>query len=264
MVQEYKYSGDYDEPLLAELYDQSETYLDDVELLRSLISDSGPLYILECFSGTGRILIPLAQDGHKITGIEMAPSMNARAAAKIAGLNRDVQDRVTLKVRDALDGQWGAGYDLVIMGANAFYELPWPEMQERCIQFAHEALLPGGRLFVDNDDYKGDWGKGPFGEKRVIFKGEGADGSFGCSTMEGLRFDEEQSILYMKRTWFIRTPDGVENCVEYLCSKHPVGAEEVEGWLDKYGFQILKMFGDRHGNPYTSESARAIFWAKKV
>lgn len=207
-MQEYRYSGNYDHPLLAELYDLSEIYTDDIELIRGLIGHSGPLNILECFSGTGRILVPLAQDGHRITGMEIARAMNARAFAKIAELGDDVLDRVTLKVQDVLDGQWGSGYDLVILGANALYELLSAEMQERCIQFAREALLPGGRLFVDNNDYKGGWDGGPFGEERIVFEGRGRDGTLGRWTVQGLRFDEGRGILHMKRTWFVRTPNG--------------------------------------------------------
>jgi hypothetical protein len=262
-VQTYRYSGNYDDPLLAELYDQSETYVDDVELIRRLIGESGTLSILEPFSGTGRILTGLARDGHSVTGIEVAPSMNARAVDKVARLGADVLDRVTLKVQDVLDGEWGSGYDLVIIGANAFYELPAAEMQERCIRFARESLVPGGRLFVDNDDYKGDWGKGPFGEERAVFEGVGTDGTFGRTTMASLRFDKEQGVLHMKRTWFTRAPDGTEQMVEYLGRKHPVSAKEVEGWLRKHGFEILRVFGDRQGNQHTAESGRAIFWARK-
>ncbi len=262
-MQECKYSASYSDPLLAELHDQTETYTDDVELIRRLIGESGPLNILECFSGTGRILIPLAQDRHRITGIEIAPAMNARAVEKISRLPNDIQDRVTLKVQDVLDGQWGAGYDLVIMGANAFYELPSAEMQEQCIQFAWEALSPGGRLFIDNNDYKGKWGKGPFGKERIIFEGKGVDGNFGRSTMEWLRFDEKQGVLHIKRIWYTRNTDGVENSIEYVGKKHPVSAREVKGWLKKYGFHVLQVFGDRQGNSYTVESDRAIFWARK-
>jgi hypothetical protein len=262
-VQVYRYSGNYDDPLLAELYDQSETYVDDVELIRRLIGESRPLNILEPFSGTGRILIGLAQDGHRVTGLEIAPSMNTRAIDKVAGLGADVPDRVTLKVQDALHGEWGSGYDLVIVGANAFYELPAAEMQERCIHFAWEALVPGGWLFVDNDDYKGVWGKGPFGEKRVVFEGVGMDGTFGRATMTSLGFDEGQGVLHMKRTWFTRAPDGTEQMVEYLGRKHPVSAKEIESWLRKHGFEILRVFGDRQGNQHTAQSGRAIFWARK-
>jgi hypothetical protein len=262
-LQRYRYSGNYDDPLLAELYDQSETNVNDVALIRRMIGKSGPLNILEPFSGTGRILVPLARDGHRVTGIELAPSMSARAMDKTTRIGTDVLDRVTLKVQDVLNGEWGSGYGLVIIGANAFYELPEAEMQERCIRLVWEALVPDGWLFVDNSDYKGDWGKGPFGQECVIFEGVGTDGKFGRATMTPLGFDEEQAVLHMKRTWYTRTPDGTEHTVEYLGRKHPVSAKEVETWLEQHGFEILQVFGDRQGNPYTEKSDRAIFWTHK-
>jgi hypothetical protein len=264
-VQEYKYSANYDDPLLAELYDREEVYTDDVALIRRLIGDAGPLRtIVEPFSGTGRILVPLARDGHSVTGIEIAPAMNARAAAKVARLGEDVQTRVTLKVQDVLDGNWGTGYDLIVIGGNAFYELPSAEAQARCVRFAHEALVPGGHLFVDNDDYKGGWDRLPFGEERVILEGVGEDGTFGRYSMTYLRFDEGPRVLHLKRAWYTRTSAGVERTVEYAGRKHPVSAREVEGWLKAHGFQIAHAFGDREGNPYTPRSERAIFWARKV
>jgi hypothetical protein len=51
--------------------------------------------------------------------------------------------------------------------------------------------------------------------------------------------------------------------VEYVQQKHPVSAGEVQAWLEKYGFMIEQVFGDWNGNPYTPESDRAIFWARK-
>ncbi|MBU0493990.1 MAG: class I SAM-dependent methyltransferase [Chloroflexi bacterium] len=267
-MEEYPYSGSYDDPLLAELYDREETYTDDVALIRKLIAligDAGSLNtIVEPFSGTGRILVPLAQDGHHVTGIEMAPAMNARAAAKVAALGDEVQARVALKTQDVLDGDWGAGYDLVILGGNAFYELPSAEAQERCIRLAHEALAPGGHLFVDNNDYKGDWGRLAFGKEHVVLEGTGADGTYGRYALTSLRFDEDFGVLHLKRTWLTRTPAGVEQTIEYVGRKHPVSAGEVEGWLRAHGFSVVQMFGDRQGNPYTPPSERAIFWARKT
>jgi hypothetical protein len=261
IVEEFPYSGDYDHPLLAELFDRFENDDDDVSLLRGLIGGSGPLDILECFSGTGRILVPLARDGHRITGLEMARSMNARAVARIAELG--LAETVTLKLQDILDGDWGTGLDLVVIGANAFYELPSAETQERCIRFACEALISGGHLFIDNDDYKGDWGQGPFGRERVIFEGEGEDGTWGKYSMESQRFDEEEGILHMKRVWLVRSSDGTETRREYLGRKHPVSHGEVGSWLEKHGFRIRSVFGDRAGTPYTPAGERAIFWAEK-
>ncbi|MGB3478168.1 MAG: class I SAM-dependent methyltransferase [bacterium] len=262
-MEEYKYSGNYDDPLLSYLYDQEEKYTDDIELLRRLIGSLGQLNILECFSGTGRILIPLAQDGHIITGSEIAQAMNARAVEKIAKLGNDIKSRVTLKVQDVLDGQWGADYDLVIMGANAFYELPSAATQEKCIIYAYESLIAGGYLYIDNNDFNGDWNEDSFGKERVIFEGKDESGNYGRYTMTGHKVDKENGILYIKRGCLRRNADGSEEYKEYIGKKHPVTAGEVENWLKKYRFNIIHLFGDRKGTSYGSGSDRAIFWAQK-
>ena len=43
-----------------------------------------------------------------------------------------------------------------------------------------------------------------------------------------------------------------------------MSAAEVRGWLEKHGFEIESFFGDRAGRPYTDDSPRAIFWARKM
>lgn len=263
-MKEYKYSSNYDFPLLAELYDKFENYNDDIELIRSLIDGENTLNILELFSGTGRIILPLALDGHKVTGIEIAKSMIDRAKIYADKLEKEIKNRITLKQQDVLDGFWGSGYDLIIIGANALYELPSVDMQEDVIRYSYEALNSGGYLFIDNDDYKGNWAGTEIGKQRIIFEGNGKDGSYGRFTVEGLMVDEENNTFHMKRTWFSRESDGAEMYTEYLSSKHPVTEKEVEEWLGKYNFRVIEKYGDRRGNPFTKDSERAIFWAKKI
>jgi SAM-dependent methyltransferase len=262
-MDQYEYSASYDDPLLAELYDRFEAFEDDLSLLRSLIGSRQRLSILECFSGTGRILIPLAKDGHAVTGIELAWAMHQRAARKLKLLPTDVRSRARLEVRDALDGGWGSGYDLVILGANALYELPSASTQEQCIRLAAAALRLNGHVFVDNDDYKGDWERGPFGQQRIIFEGTGSDGTFGRFTLRHLRFDKEAQVLEVQRSWYKRDPSGTEEEQKYVGRKHPVRAQEVRDWLRTHGFRVLEQFGNREGVAYTPSCDRAIFWAQK-
>lgn len=67
---------------VAEVYDQVETYSDDVELIRRLLGNHRQLRILEPLCGTGRVLIPLALDGHELVGLDQAEGMLPRARAK--------------------------------------------------------------------------------------------------------------------------------------------------------------------------------------
>ena len=51
----------------AEMYEKYETETDDVDFLLSVIG-SKPVRVLEAACGGGRILVPLAQAGHAVTG----------------------------------------------------------------------------------------------------------------------------------------------------------------------------------------------------
>ena len=61
--------------------------------------------ILELGTGTGRILMPLAEAGHEIVGLDFSPAMLAIAAAKL-GARPELADRVRLVEGDM------TGFDL--------------------------------------------------------------------------------------------------------------------------------------------------------
>ena len=258
---DYKYASDYDDAALAELYDRSENYTDDVALIRRLIGKREPLRVLECFCGTGRIAVPLIQDGHCVTGIDIAGAMIERARAKCSALGAEAESRARWICGDVFGADWGSGFELIILGGNAFYELPSAAMQQQCIELAARAASPAGLLFVDNNDFRGSWSLAS--QPRVIFEGIVSDGSIARYGMEELSFDESTAILRMKRTMELRRPDGLVHRREYLSKKHPVSKVEIQRWLEQAGWLILNVFGDRSGAPYGQAARRAIFWAQR-
>lgn len=260
-MREWKYSDDYNNPILAELYDLEENFSDDVMLVQELISGKEELNILECFCGTGRLAIPLAEAGHKVTGIDIAQAMVERAREKVGKLSSEIQQRVNFIVDDVFDVDWGQGYDLILFTCNAFYELPSAELQERCIALAAKSLKPGGYLYVDNNDYKGNWSHIPFGQEHITFDGTVADGTHLKCTRIDESFDEVTKVLRMQRVYYMRTPDSQERVFRLQGKKRPVTAMEITGWLEKNHFEIVGIYGDRQGNPYSKDSDRAIFWS---
>ncbi len=262
----YNATNMYDiEPHIAEIYDQIETYTDDVELIRRLMGRRGPLRILEPFCGTGRILIPLALDGHELVGLDQAQGMLARAQAKIALLPAEVQARITLSEADVTSAEWPQGFDLVILGGNCFYELATPQEQEQCLVSTAASLNPGGHVYVDNDHMEGDLDKSwrrP-GVSQGFPTGTCADGTRVESTTETIWYDAPLRLVRSRRCTTVTLPDGSTIRKEYVQQKHPVSAVEVQTWLETHGFLVERMYGDRAGSSYTETSYRAIFWAKK-
>ncbi len=254
---------------VAEAYDLYETETDDVELIRRLIGGQTSLRILEPFTGTGRILLPLALDGHTVTGIDQAHNMIEQARKKTALLAEDVQKRITLMEADVICQDWPGfpgGFDLVILGGNCFYELATPQEQEQCIWLAAAALKPGGRLYIDNDHMEGDldpsWQDIGM-PKKIGVHGDCADGSRVDSFMETIWFDASRRLVRFRRRTEVSSPEGKKVVREYIQQKHPVSTGEVRAWLEQTELVIEHLFGDRQGTPYTDHAERAIFWAIK-
>jgi SAM-dependent methyltransferase len=262
-MRQYTYALDYDDPVLAELYDQQENYADDLHLLLDLLGDEKCLEILEPFSGTGRLLIPLALGGHRVKGIEIAASMAERAQEKLKHLTPPAGATISMTIGDALTLEWGEDFDVIVLGSNCLYELGSAEQQELCIQKASKALRSGGHLFVDNDNYQGDWGRGPFPEERIVLKGMTTGGIYGQLLLRTLSFDEEAQVLSMERVWLRRGPGSSEETDDYRCSKRPVSGEEVQAWIEKGNYCIECSFGNRAKGALSRQSERAIFWARR-
>ena len=251
---------------VAELYDRLITDRHDIALIRRLIGSRRELRILEPFCGTGRILIPLARDGHTVVGMDSARAMLDRAAAKLGALSPGIRKRVTLLHRDVLRDKWPGGFDLVILAGNCLYELATSGEQARVIAQAAEVLRTGGYLFLDNDHMEGEldraWYDPPVCEG-VFPTGECADGTRLESRWEVVWYDRSRRLVRFLRRIRIIRPDGSVVVREYVQQKHPVSTVEVADWLTEQGLTLEGMWEDHHGSPYTAAAPRAIFWARK-
>jgi len=252
---------------VAEIYDQIITEAQDIGLIRRLIGSRTDLRILEPFCGTGRMLIPLAIDGHRVVGLDRAQGMLARAHTKVRALPSEVQERVTWLPTDVLREEWPLGFDLVILGSNCLYELGTSAEQAQVIASAASALRPGGHLFVDNDHMEGEldrsWYDPPVREN-VFPTGECADGTRLKSRWEVIWYDAPRRLIRFLRQTRIILPDGGVVEREFVQQKHPVSAIEVAQWMGDQGLKVEHMLGDYGGHPYTDSSPRAIFWARKT
>lgn len=121
----------------------------DVAFYRMLADERGGP-ILDAGCGTGRLLLPLARDGHRVVGVDRSAAMLARAAWRLARAGGPVRGRVVLAQGDlgALPAA-AARFALVIA---AFHTVQHCESAAALAAFfrgAATALIPGGWLAFD-------------------------------------------------------------------------------------------------------------------
>jgi SAM-dependent methyltransferase len=105
--------------------------------------------ILEIACGTGRVLIPIAEAGYSVWGVDSSPAMLARARRKISLLPEPVRRRIHLVQADMRDFRLGVEFSLVLIPFRSFLVLLTVEDQIRTLKNIRRHMKSGGRLIID-------------------------------------------------------------------------------------------------------------------
>jgi SAM-dependent methyltransferase len=112
--------------------------------------------ILELGCGTGRTLLPLAEAGLTVTGLELSPHMLDTARQKLAALDPEVRARVTLVQGDMRDFSLRGRFKLVTAPFRAFMHLLAAEDQRETLLNIRRHLSAGGRWVFNIFDPRPD------------------------------------------------------------------------------------------------------------
>ncbi len=229
-------------------------YLDDLPFYRELARRTGGP-ILELMCGTGRVLLPLAEAGYAITGVDISPAMLAIARERVAEL--DLAGRAELLEGDVRDLPLPAGkYALAFVAVNSFMHLENVRDQLACLSNVRRALTPRGLLVLDlfspdpteiarednrlvlDREY---WLDGRHVQKFVAID---SDAASQLSRVTYLYDETDQAGLVSRRTmrftmrWFYRF--------------------EIEHLLARAGFSVRNIYGSYELDDYLSGSPRLI------
>jgi len=122
-------------------------YHDDLPLYQQLARRAdGPLLELMC--GTGRLLLPLAEAGYTLTGVDISPAMLAIARSRLSAA--ELGDRVTLLEGDVRDVSLPTGsFALAFIAVNSFMHLESLRDQLACLSNIRRSLARRGLLIID-------------------------------------------------------------------------------------------------------------------
>jgi ubiquinone/menaquinone biosynthesis C-methylase UbiE len=137
---------------LAHVYDlQHGTFTPDVDMYQRFAelcrSELGPqAAVLEIGCGTGRVMIPLVEAGHRVVGVDESSEMLRIARDR---LSRFPAERWAVLEQDARALEWPERFGMAFVAINTFLHNLSRENQLGMLTAARRHLLPGGRLIVD-------------------------------------------------------------------------------------------------------------------
>lgn len=108
-----------------------------------------PLDVAEYGCGPGEILLRLAHDRHRVTGLDRAQAMVARARLRVQQAPPEIAGRITVLHADINAPALEPGFDAVLLTNELVLHVLEPDALLAAFSQAAGALRPGGRLILD-------------------------------------------------------------------------------------------------------------------
>ena len=249
---------------ISEFYDTTLVYLErkDVDFyVAEARAADGPVLELGC--GTGRILLPTARAGVRITGLDSSVNMLTRCRAKLATQPEVIRSLTDVVRGDLASFDLGREYALITMPFRPFQHLLTVERQLGCLRSVRKHLAPRGRLIFDvfhvnpESVYSKAWmEEKDEGETRL------PDGRIVRRTVRIAAFHRAQQVNDVEFRWYVTHPGGREEQIRWTTGLRYYYRFEVEHLLARAGLRIAALYGDLDRSAFGDESPEMIFVAE--
>ena len=247
----------------AELYDQEYRHRRaDITFYRRLANNRmeftpGPILDLAC--GSGRLLLPLLRDGHRVVGVDLSAEMLAAAQRRVDRLSPHRRQQGTLIRADLRSYRLHTKASLAIAAFHSVQHLLGNRDLTRFLRTTRAHLDRGGWLAFDvlppdadwlARDPERRWGRTtlrhPVSQQRLIYTTNHV-------------FDPRSHLLHL-RIYYQPIdekcrPAGAERLVR-LCHRQ-LGYDEVRTLLTAAGFRLIEAFAGFDGTLLTDSSQAA-------
>lgn len=224
----------------------------------------GPVLELGC--GTGRVLIPTARAGVRITGVDLSNLMLGTCRERLAGEPEEVRQRAELHQADMrrFDLQ-RKDYALVTTPFRCFQHLLETEAQLDTLRAIHSHLRPGGKLVLEmfNPSIPIMAREGRDQEQSDEEPFEMPDGRTVERRYRVLNMDHAHQRYDVHMIYYITHPDGRTDRLAHHLSMRYIFRWEAEHMLARSGFEIEAVYGFFDRSPVCAESSDLIFVAKR-
>jgi 2-polyprenyl-3-methyl-5-hydroxy-6-metoxy-1,4-benzoquinol methylase len=243
------------------LYDlEHDQFEDDIGCLMNFVISTGDP-VLELGAGTGRLVVPIAEAGYRVTGIDTSSSMLAVARERVQSAG--VEDRVTLLELGMEQSAMAPGgpFGVVIASLNSLLHLASAAAQRTALAQAFTALDPRGQLLIDvmnptpaalvalDHQYvlEGTWHR--------------EDGSL-VQKFSSRRVSAAEQQIETDIWYDITSADGSLRRIPTSFSMRYLHRSELELMLELAGFASWECYGSYELDPFDDQSDRLIVAAE--
>jgi len=219
--------------------------------------------VLELCCGTGRAAVPLAEAGHRVTGVDIDPHLLAIAGRKCKTASLD-NTRLKLVRGDVLKMKFAAEFDWAFLIFNTLLNFSTLAEQDRLMRNVRAALRPGGRFWVDvfNPDLSILASEHHACFDSATFYVQSLGRSVHRTT-EIRRSAERSQLQHVTFHYTWADADGELHNEQVAFDMTWMFPRELILLLERHGFIVEALYGDHAGGPVTPDSPRLIALAKK-
>jgi ubiquinone/menaquinone biosynthesis C-methylase UbiE len=207
--------------------------------------------VLELAAGTGRITIPLAKAGIRVTALDISPKLLSQLRKKA----RESKVKVKIIEADMRNFKLGTKYPLIILPFHSIQELLKPADHIATFRQVAKHLQTGGRFIV------------PIRSPTALFA------SIGKIRLSGKFVDKDTGhkiLFYSRRTikgsiatneQIYKEYDGKKEVSErkFINKSYVFEKNEFERLIKKVGFRIRHIWGGYDYSPFRKESQFLIY-----
>jgi SAM-dependent methyltransferase len=236
----------------------TEGFQEDVDFYKRLAGRTGgPIMIGMC--GTGRILLPLAEEGYEIAGFDKSYAMLDQLTAKVDLLDEELQENIRIGHGDIRNVQCNKKYRLVVIPFNSFLHLLETEEQEEALRNVAEHLRADGQFVMSVFNPRLDRPENLLRHRgtRVTKHGEI------ISKFESQTFDNSKQRTTVHMFLDISRQDRELRRVTAVMTLRYMFEREVHELLARCGLTVVETYGDYQFGPLKKNSEIMVFVARK-
>lgn len=240
----------------SEHYDKDE----DFPLYSELVEETGsPILVIG--SGTGRLMVHLAEEGHTVHGIEIEQAMLDRAEQK-RDRQPSLKDRLVFHHGDALKLKLDTQFSLVIIPYNTLMHFLSLDDQRALLKRARAAVKPGGLLVIDLPNAGEAFASQD--TEAVILERTFLERDTGHLVMQHSvsRLDRAEQVMYVNWIYDEVRADRVVERTLVPVTIHYFFFNELRLLLEASGFEVDAVYGDFDQSPFEDGAPRMIVVAK--